>query len=125
MLNPFLLPHAVNGRRPSMEALTDWFLDRTIEFGRMDLVLDLANPVPAVVTMQPSACRGSTGTYADLFHTHIASRPGAPEYERAMARVPDIMAELLVEAEARRAHPRDDSVVPVGGDADCGRPPAQ
>jgi cytochrome P450 len=109
LLNPFLLPHAVNALRPLMEDLTDWFIDQHIETGRMDLVLDLANPVPAVVTMKliglPPA---DWEPYADLFHATIAYRQGSPEFNRAIARTPEMMKGVLAEAHARRSQPRPD-----------------
>jgi cytochrome P450 len=109
VLNPFLLPPAIAARRPSMEALTEWFIDRRIESGQMDLVLDLANPVPAVVTMQLIGLPGdSWERYAEMFHATVAHRPGSPEYDQARANAPDIMAELLAEAHGRRRQPRHD-----------------
>jgi cytochrome P450 len=109
VLNPVLLPKAVNALRPFMEELTNWFIDQKISTGRMDLVLDLANPVPAVVTMKLIGLPGDSWEhYGELFHATVAHRPGAPEYDRAMARVPDMVAGLLAEAEARRSMPRDD-----------------
>ena len=109
VMNPLLLPPAVNALKPFMEALTTWFIDERIESGRMDLVEDLTNPVPAVVTMRlvglPAA---SWEHYAELFHAAVAYNPGEPEYDRAMGRVPDMVGELLAEARQRRTEPRDD-----------------
>lgn len=109
VMNPFLLPPAVTALRPFMEELTTWFIDQRIEAGEMDLVEDLANPVPAVITMQLIGLPCSSWEYyGELFHASVAYNPGEPQYDRAMARVPDIVAELLREASDRRARPRDD-----------------
>ena len=51
VMNPFLVPNAVARMEPLMEQVTTWFVDQHIEQGEMDLVLDLANPVPAILTM--------------------------------------------------------------------------
>jgi cytochrome P450 len=108
-LNPYLVPPAVARLRPSMEALTTWFLDERIESGTIDLVTDLANPVPAVVTLQlvglPAA---NWGPYAELFHGMIAHEPGSSELQRALASLPSLMTELRSEVADRRRSPRDD-----------------
>ncbi|MBV8929900.1 MAG: cytochrome P450, partial [Mycobacteriaceae bacterium] len=46
-LAPFFSPRAVANMLPLMEQSVDWFIDQQITNGRMDLVLDLAGPVPA------------------------------------------------------------------------------
>ncbi|MDQ2754837.1 MAG: cytochrome P450, partial [Actinomycetota bacterium] len=108
-INPFFLPPAVKALRPSMVDLATWFIDQKIRTGRMDLVADLTNPVPAVITMQLIGLPcDHWDYYADLFHATVASRPGAQEYDRAIARIPEMMAELLEEARSRRAQPGDD-----------------
>jgi cytochrome P450 len=109
VLNPWLLPPAVRAMEPFVERLTTWAIDQKIASGGMDLVLDLANPVPAIATMKLIGlpCDGWEH-YAEVFHTAVALRPGMPEYDRAMGRVPDMVAELLAEADARRHRPRDD-----------------
>ncbi|HZT67862.1 MAG TPA: cytochrome P450 [Acidimicrobiales bacterium] len=109
VINPFMLPPAVAELKPFMEDLTNWFIDRKIESGHMDLVLDLTNPVPAVVTMRIIGLAGESWEhYAKLFHGTVAYRPGSPEYQQAIGRVPEIVSELLDEAKARRRSPRDD-----------------
>ncbi len=109
VLNPDLLPQAVTARRPFMEDLANWFIDQKIATGAMDLVLDLANPVPAVMTMDLVGLpHDSWSHYAELFHGTIAYRPGSPEYDSALSRQPAVMNELMGEAEDRRRVPRED-----------------
>jgi len=109
VMNPYLLPQAIAGMRPLMEAATTWFLDERIETGAIDLVLDLANPVPAILTMALVGLPlDDWRDYADLFHGTIAHRPGQPEFDRAVANVPGMLARLGEVAAARRADPGDD-----------------
>jgi cytochrome P450 len=109
VLNPFLLPNAVNDLRPLMQELTDWFIDQRVDTGRIDLVLDLTNPVPAVLTMKLIGLPATSWEdYAELFHATVAHRPGAAEYDRAISRVPEMMTELLAHASERRRSPRAD-----------------
>ncbi len=109
VINPFLVPHAVARMRPLMERATTWFLDQRIASGRMDLVLDLTNPVPAILTMELVGLPlDSWQHYADLFHAAVAHRRGQPEYDQAMANLPAMLGELAEAAADRRQSPRDD-----------------
>jgi cytochrome P450 len=109
VLNPFLLPPAVEAMRPFVQDLTTWFIDQKIESGRMDLVMDLANPVPAVLTLKLMGLPCDQWEhYAELFHGTVAFRPGSDEHNRAISRVPEMMATLMEELQARRSAPRDD-----------------
>jgi cytochrome P450 len=109
VMNPYLVPRAVEGMRPLMEAATTWFLDERIETGTIDLVLDLANPVPAILTMALVGLPlDDWRRYADLFHGTIAHRPGEPAFDRAVAAVPAMLADLGRIAAERRDDPGDD-----------------
>jgi len=109
VLNPYLLPLAVERLEEFTRQVTTWFLDQKIESGAMDLTLDLANPVPAVLTMRLIGLDCDTWEhYGDLFHATVAYRPGVPEYDRAIANVPAMLTGLLAEADARRREPRED-----------------
>jgi cytochrome P450 len=123
VLNPFLVPPAIARMTPSMEATATWFLDQHIESGAIDLVLDLANPVPAILTLELIGLPGgSWHHYAELFHGTIAFRPGSPEFDRAVANIPAMLAELQEEVDARRRRPRGDLLTRlVGLELDDGR----
>lgn len=108
-LNPRLVPPAVARMEPLMEATTTWCLDQRIETGAIDLVLDLANPVPAILTMDLVGLpRDGWHRYAELFHGTIAHRPGSAEFRQAMANLPAMLAELREEVADRRQRGRDD-----------------
>lgn len=109
VLNPHLVPAAVARLEPLMQAAATWFLDQHVESGRIDLVLDYANPVPAILTMELVGLpRDSWTHYAELFHGAVAYRPGDPEYDRSLANFPSMLRELAEEVAARRSRPRDD-----------------
>lgn len=124
VLNPYLLPPAVEEFRPFVEALTTWFIDQKIESGRMDLVLDVTNPVPAVLTMKLMGLPCDHWQhYAELFHATVAFQPGSDEYDRAINRAPEMISSLLEEVAARRAEPRDDMLTALTKlTDDSGRP---
>ena len=109
VMNPFMVPAAVAELEPLMRSLTTWCIDRRIESGAIDLVGDLAGPVPAVITMKTIGLSlDAWETYAEVFHAMVAHRPVEEEWQTAMAKVPAMMAGLLEEAEDRRRQPRED-----------------
>src|SRR4029450_2049108 len=93
VLNRFLAPPAIARLQPLMEAATTWFIDQCIETGGIDLVLDLANPVPAILTMELVGLpHDSWPHYAAVFHGTVSYRPGSPEFDEASAKVPGMGA---------------------------------
>lgn len=109
VMNPFMLPPAVEALRPFMDDVAGWFLDQKIAEGHMDLVLDLANPVPAILTMKLIGLPcDNWQRYAELFHATVAYRPGTPEHRHALSLVSAMVEEFVDEAAARRRAPRQD-----------------
>src|ERR1700754_2192331 len=107
-LTPFFSTGAVEKMRPFMEQSVHWFLDQRIADGQMDLVLDYASPVPAILTMRLMGLPyDNWRLYADLFHSVMAAAGGA-EYNKAIAEVPAMLDGLLKFTAARRAAPGDD-----------------
>jgi cytochrome P450 len=108
-LAPFLSPGAVDKMRPFMEQSAHWFLDQRIADGQMDLVLDYASPVPAILTMKLMGLPyDNWKLYATLFHNVMAVPQDSDEYADAIAKVPAMMQEVLEYAATRRANPKDD-----------------
>jgi len=108
-LAPFFSPGAVQKMRPFMEQKAHEFLDQRIGDGRMDLVLDYASPVPAILTMKLMGLpHDNWHLYANLFHSVMAVPQESPEYVNAIAEVPAMMQDVLDYAAARRAKPEDD-----------------
>ena len=108
-LAPFFSPGAVEKMRPFMEEQSNWFLDQRIGDGQMDLVLDYASPVPAILTkkLMGLPC-DNWQLYANLFHSVMAVPQDSPEYINAIAEVPAMMQGVLNFAATRRAEARDD-----------------
>ncbi|OBJ25627.1 cytochrome P450 [Mycobacterium sp. 1245801.1] len=108
-LAPFFSPGAVEKLKPFMEQSAHWFLDQHIADGRMDLVLDYASPVPAILTMMLMGLPyDNWQLYANLFHSVMAVSQDSEEYAQAIAKVPAMMEEVLEFAAARRADARED-----------------
>jgi len=107
-LTPFFSTGAVEKMRPFMEQSVHWFLDQRIADGQMDLVLDYASPVPAILTMRLMGLPyDNWQLYADLFHSVMAAA-GGDEYNRAIAEVPAMLDGLRKFVAARRDDPGDD-----------------
>jgi cytochrome P450 len=108
-INPFMLPAAVDRDRPFLEQAAAWCLDQKIEEGQMDLVLDFTNPVPAIWTMRLMGLPPTTWEHwAEYFHAAAAYGQKMPEYQTAIARTPDMVAEVVEILRERRRHPGDD-----------------
>ena len=58
--NPEFTPRAIEGWRPRVEAITETLLDRVAKAGRMDLVAELALPVPATLICEMLGVPGMT-----------------------------------------------------------------
>jgi cytochrome P450 len=108
-INPYMLPSAVAQERPRFAQAAAWFLDQKIADGQMDMVLDFTNPVPALWTMQMLDLPTDRWEhFAEFFHATAAYGPEMPEFQRALARTPAMIAEVIEIVEDRRRHPGDD-----------------
>jgi cytochrome P450 len=111
VLNGYLVPAAIARLEPLMASAATWFLDQRIEDGEMDLVLDYANPVPAVLTMVLIGLPPDNWhRYAELFHGTIAYRPGTDEWSRAVGNMPAMLEELQGVLADRRGSGGDDLI---------------
>ena len=63
-------PAPCEDMKPFMEQQAHHFLDQRINDGQMDLVLDYASPVPAILTMKLMGLpHDNWQLYANLFHS--------------------------------------------------------
>ncbi len=109
VINPFMLPPTVAKDRAFVEQAATWFLDQHIAQGRMDLVLDFTNPVPALWTMRMLDLPAESWEhYAAYFHATAAYGQNTPEYQEAVSRTPEMIAEVTDIIEERRQRPGDD-----------------
>ncbi len=95
VLNPYLSPAAVKPWAPMIAELTDACLDDVIETGHVDFVDDIANVVPAVLTM------GMLGlpladwvVYCEPAHATVFTPPSSPDFPRVMKQSLAMVARL-------------------------------
>ncbi|MGE0384934.1 MAG: cytochrome P450 [Gammaproteobacteria bacterium] len=109
VLTKWFSPAYAEKLRPKIVQYVTECLDRRIESGRIDFILDLANPVPGMVTMIFLGLPAEDwDVYAPHFHNVVAYPAGTPENDAAVAgifaghvRVREAIAE-------RRRAPRED-----------------
>jgi cytochrome P450 len=111
LLNPILSPPAVERLAPVISRITAEAIDRFIERGRCDFVADLANPVPACVTLEwlgfPT---DEWERFALPLHDIFAAVPGSDRLARGEAGLGWIHEQIRGVITERRARPRDDAV---------------
>lgn len=99
VLNPYLSPKAVHRWLPFVDELVRACLDEKIESGRIDFVDDLANIVPAVLTL---AMLGiplvKWSVYNEPAHASVYTPPDSPDMDRVtemnLAMGMDLLANL-------------------------------
>ena len=107
-LTPSFSSGAIEKMRPFMEQSVHWFLDQRVADGAMDLVLDYASPIPAILTMRLMGLPyDNWQLYANLFHS-VMDASGGDEYNKVIAEFPAMIDGLLKFAATRRADPADD-----------------
>ena len=84
-LNPYMSPAAVKRWEPFIDEAVRACLDEKIESGQIDFVDDLANVVPAVLTL---AMLGipiqKWATYSEPTHAFVYTKPDSPDRQRIM-----------------------------------------
>jgi cytochrome P450 len=102
LLVPWFSARAVDAEREHIRQIVGWCIDRVIEQGRLDVVDDLANPVPALVTLDLLGLPLSNwAQYARTLHEAAYREPGSA---RGIAWLLD---DLRATVAARRADPPD------------------
>jgi cytochrome P450 len=107
VLNPFLSPTAVERWCPMVTELSRACIDEKLESGQLDFVDDLANVVPAVLTM------GMLGLplvdwviYCEPAHAMVYTPPNSPDFMRVLEGNLRMGAKLVEEMERARVSPR-------------------
>jgi cytochrome P450 len=111
ILNPLFAPAAVEKMEPIILAITTEMINRVIQTGEVDLLLDLANPITALVTLHllglPLA---DWHAFADPIHQITYSPVGSPGYERAVVGVVEIINRFRQAIAEHRRERRDDVI---------------
>ncbi|WP_103943382.1 cytochrome P450 [Thermomonospora echinospora] len=106
-LNPYLSPAAVSRWIPVIDEVTRACLDERIESGRIDFVDDLANIVPAVLTLAMMGIPVKDWTvYNEPVHAAVYTRPNTPEAVRVAQLHQEMGRHLYGQMAEIRANPR-------------------
>ena len=82
-LNPYLSPAAIKRWEPFIDEVARACIDERIESGRIDFVDDLANVVPAVLTLAMLGIPLAKWTiYNEPAHASVYTRPDSPDADR-------------------------------------------
>lgn len=111
LLEPTFSVEAATRLEPFVARTTAACLDRYVGTGRIDFVLDLANPVPAMVTMKILGLPlNRWKAFATPVHEIAYRAPGTPGFEQTLGRLHAMMDLLLTVIHARRRIPADDLI---------------
>jgi cytochrome P450 len=109
LLNRRFAPAAIDELRPRIRFTTAQMIDAFIERGEADLVLDVANPIPAAVTLEMlNLPIEELELFALPFHEIVYAPAGSDtrrHAEQGFVKIYDRVNELVGE---RRRHPRED-----------------
>ncbi len=108
ILNPLFTPEAVSRFEPRIREISAECLDRVIEKGSCDLVFDLCNPVPAIVTLEYLGLDTSEWErYAVPVHmsTYTPRDVNNPQFRKLMDSFSWIFQQIRDEIARRRATP--------------------
>jgi len=106
-LNPYLSPAAINRWTPVVDELVRACLNEKIETGSIDFVDDLANVVPAVLTL---AMLGvplkNWSIYCDAVHASVYTPPDSPDMPRVNEGRRAMYMDMFGQLAQIRANPR-------------------
>jgi cytochrome P450 len=116
LLLPWLTETAGARWLPVIRTMTTEILDRHLGSGSIDLVLDLANPIPAMVTMSLIGLdTDQWERFAGPLHLLVHATPRSPAWFAALEDIGDLRAALLELVVARRRLPAEDVASAVAG----------
>jgi len=123
LLQPWFTPTASADWRRRAENWARACIGPHLAEGRIDLVLDLANPVPAMFTLALVGLPVEEwGRFAGPLHDLVHAAPGSPEKLRARTRVAELREALRLLVARRRRHRAEDLASAVAR-ADIGGEP--
>jgi len=111
LLDPDFSPRAAEGWRPFVVDAVTACIDEIVEAGRGDIVYDLANPIPALLTCRIMGLPLEDWQYyAEPMHESVYTPPGTPEAEAVHGKVEVMFGKLMEAVADRRKEPRDDLI---------------
>src|SRR4051812_1117547 len=111
VLNPMFAPGAIARLHPDLERFADDAIDACSATGAVDFVLDVANPVPAQATLAFLGLElDDWPRFAEPAHEVVYTRPGTPEFQRAVDGQQWMFETLTAAVADRRESPRDDNL---------------
>jgi cytochrome P450 len=123
LLNRWFAPAAVEKLKPRMQDFTSWCIDRHIASGKIDLVLDLASPVPAMMTLHVLGIPlEHWRLYAELAHSVVYTPPNSPARRKAQEDDMTMRTTLAEATRERRRKPGDDIISHLIGARIDGQP---
>jgi len=107
LLNPYLSPAAVARWIPFIDEVVRACIDEKIESGRIDFVDDLANIVPAVLTLAMMGIPLESWTvYNEPAHAGVYTPPNSPDAPRVQTLHRAMIKDLVMKMMEIRANPR-------------------
>jgi len=107
ILNPFLSPSAVQRWEPLIADFTGACIDEVIEDGRLDFVDDLANVVPAVLTMAMLGLPlADWVVYCEPAHMQVYTPPDSPNFDTMVELTMQMHQRLAEYVQIRKREPR-------------------
>ena len=106
-LNPYLSPAAVQRWVPVADELVRACLDEKVESGSIDFVDDLANIVPAILTLAMMGIPlADYEAFVEPAHASVYTPPGSPEWDHVVEMMMGAYGNLYNNLQAVKASPR-------------------
>jgi cytochrome P450 len=107
VLNPYLSPAAVKRWAPFVDEIVRAAIDEKIEVGRIDFVDDLANVVPAVLTLAMMGIPlNKWKLYCEPIHANVYTPADSPQFPKVLEQTIAMGMDMLNHLLEIREHPR-------------------
>jgi len=111
LLNPFFAPKVIARSRAMAEVVASILVDAVIESGRVEMIDQLASPLPTIMTLEMLGMPlEHWREYAEPSHEAVYTVPGTPEYARAVERLQWGESKMGEALKARRGNPGNDLI---------------
>ena len=122
-LNRRFAPKAIDALRDRARQFAAALVDRVIEHGHLDIVDDLASPLPALMMIEIFGFRPDEWRqFSDPFHKMVYPPAEAPEFLETMRGLDYFKQRVDEEIALRREHPKDDLLGLLANGEMNGRP---